>query len=137
MDLSGIAPDGVPVATDGFGNHWVVDVRDGRPAEVLFIAHDPPVVVLQARSVGDFLVQWFETGLDPDGDSPLDAVHEAANQVWRRPPDQWDAREATPARGSRGRARTRPSGGEQLDGQSIERISQRGAEGRHRGGRGQ
>jgi SMI1 / KNR4 family (SUKH-1) len=99
LDLTGIAPDGLPIATDGFGNHWIVDVRDGRPAEVLFIAHDPPVVLLQARGLGDFLVQWFETGLDPDQDSPLDAVHEAANEVWRRPPDQWDARTAEPGTG--------------------------------------
>lgn len=99
VDLTGIAPDGVPVAADGFGNHWVVDVRKGRPAEVLFIAHDPPVVLLQARSLGDFLVQWFETGLDPDDGGPLDAVHEAANAVWRRPPDQWDARTAAPGTG--------------------------------------
>jgi cell wall assembly regulator SMI1 len=99
VDLTGIAPDGLPVATDGFGNHWVVDVRDGRLAEVLFIAHDPPVVLLQARSLGDFLVQWFESGLDTDEDSPLDAVHEAANEVWRRPPDQWDARTAEPGTG--------------------------------------
>jgi hypothetical protein len=99
VDLSGIAPDGLPVAADGFGNHWIVDVRDGRPAEVLFVAHDPPVVVLQARGLGDFLVQWFESGLDPDGDSPLDAVHEAANEVWRRPPEQWDARTAEPGTG--------------------------------------
>ena len=99
VDLAGIAPDGLPVAADGFGNHWVVDIRDGRPAEVLFIAHDPPVVVLQAHSLGDFLVQWFETGLDPDVDNPLDAVHEAANKVWRRPPDQWDAGVAEPGTG--------------------------------------
>jgi cell wall assembly regulator SMI1 len=99
VDLTGIAPDGLPIATDGFGNHWVVDVRDGRLAEVLFIAHDPPVVLLQARSLGDFLVQWFESGLDPDEDNSLDAVHEAANEVWRRPPDQWDARTAEPSTG--------------------------------------
>lgn len=99
VDLTGLAPDGLPVATDGFGNHWIADVRDGRPAEVLFIAHDPPVVVLQARSLADFLVQWFESGLDPDAGSPLDAVHEAANEVWRRPPGQWDARTAEPGTG--------------------------------------
>ncbi|MEV4052021.1 SMI1/KNR4 family protein [Amycolatopsis sp. NPDC049688] len=99
VDLTGLAPDGLPIATDGFGNHWVVDVRDGRAAEVLFIAHDPPVVLLQARSLGDFLVLWFETGLDPDEGGPLDAVHEAANAIWRRPPDRWDARTAEPGTG--------------------------------------
>ena len=99
VDLTGIVPDGVPVVTDGFGNHCVVEVRDGRPAEVLFIAHDPPVVVLQARSFGDFLVQWFESGLDPEEGGPLDTVHEAANEVWRRPPDRWDARTADPGTG--------------------------------------
>lgn len=98
VDLTGIAPDGLPIATDGFGNHWVAEFREGRPAEVLFVAHDPPVVVLQTRSLGEFLVQWFESALDPD-DGSLDRVHDAANAIWRRPPNHWTLHDAKPGTG--------------------------------------
>ena len=49
-------PAGVPVAADGLGNFWVADVRPGAElAPVFFACHDPPVVVLEARSLAAFL----------------------------------------------------------------------------------
>jgi hypothetical protein len=52
---------GVAVATDGHGNFWVVDVEpNGVWGAVFLVAHDPPVLILQARDLATFLVEVFD-----------------------------------------------------------------------------
>jgi hypothetical protein len=61
FEFEALFPCSVPIATDGKGNFWVVDVgSDGAWGTVFFIAHDPPVAIVQARDVGSFLGQVFD-----------------------------------------------------------------------------
>src|SRR5690349_14171555 len=55
--LEEIFPAAAPIATDGTGNHWVVDVDpyDGRWGAVYYACHDPPVIVVQAATFAAFI----------------------------------------------------------------------------------
>ena len=61
-------PSGLPVATDGAGNFWVLDLTPTttESAPVFFVAHDPPVVIYQTPSLGQFLHELFTGGPDVD-----------------------------------------------------------------------
>jgi len=53
-------PRGLPIAADGAGNFWVVDVAsDGSWGPLFFVAHDPPVIVVQAADIASFIDQVF------------------------------------------------------------------------------
>jgi hypothetical protein len=61
FEFQGMFACSIPIATDGAGNFWVVDVGpDGSWRSVFFVAHDPPVALLQARDIGIFVQQTFE-----------------------------------------------------------------------------
>jgi hypothetical protein len=61
FEFEELVPGGVPIAADGFGNYWVVDIEeDGSWKQVLFICHDPPAAVIQARDLASFLDQVIE-----------------------------------------------------------------------------
>ncbi len=70
-------PSGLPIAHDGYGNFWVVDVTPGDDAQapVFFACHDPPVILLQSPGIGHFLHEAFRMHLPPH-ESLVDDVHE-------------------------------------------------------------
>jgi hypothetical protein len=77
-------PHGLPIAGDGFGNFWVLDLpADGRErARVFFACHDPPVVLFQSPSLADFLHETFRM-LAPPHESLVDDVqHDRPFNVW-------------------------------------------------------
>jgi cell wall assembly regulator SMI1 len=79
-----VAPHGVAIAPDGFGNSWVCDVLgDGSWGAVLFLCHDPSVVVIQSRSLAEFIDQVFAWPDPSDWNGLADA---AVSEVWRRNP---------------------------------------------------
>lgn len=81
FEFEAALPFGLPIATDGAGNFWVVDIGpDCAWGPVLFVSHDPPVVVVQARDVTDFIAQACA---DPD---PADRVAAWVSEVWNRNP---------------------------------------------------
>jgi SMI1 / KNR4 family (SUKH-1) len=49
-----VFPSGLPIAADGAGNFWVLDVRPD-DAPLFFASHDPPAVVYLATSVEELL----------------------------------------------------------------------------------
>lgn len=78
-------PFAVPIAHDGFGNYWLVDVTPGTDAlgAVFFLCHDPPVVAYQCGDVAAFLEALAEMTHPPYA-GPLDAVHEEESAaIWR------------------------------------------------------
>jgi cell wall assembly regulator SMI1 len=85
-----IFPSGLPLAGDGIGNFWVLDLTPGESdaTPVFFACHDPPVVLYQSAGIGEFLhelVLLFE----PPHESLVDAVHEdRLFGVWRQNPDE-------------------------------------------------
>jgi hypothetical protein len=70
-------PSGLPIAADGFGNFWVLDLTpdDVEAAPVFFVCHDPPVILYQSPDIGDFLQETFRMLVPPHA-SAVDDVHE-------------------------------------------------------------
>jgi cell wall assembly regulator SMI1 len=85
-------PWALPIAGDGFGNFWVVDLTpEGREtAPVFFACHDAPVILYQSGTIGDFLHEAFRM-LEPPYVSAVDDVHEdRLFNVWRENPGTLD-----------------------------------------------
>lgn len=82
-------PRGVSLATDGFGNYWVVDVHPATGAwgPVYFACHDPPVIVAQSPDLGHFLHEYFNL-VRPGKESALENPTDGAVlEIWSRNPD--------------------------------------------------
>lgn len=81
-------PDGLPLATDGFGNFWLVDLHpeSTRWGPIYFVCHDAPVILYQSDSLEEFLIELFRM-LEPPHESLIDDVHEdRPAHVWRTNP---------------------------------------------------
>ena len=81
-------PFALPIAHDGFGNHWVValSARSTRWGPVWYLCHDPPVAAWQCADVAEFLDGVLRlAGPSPAG--PLEEMHERwASRVWGENP---------------------------------------------------
>jgi len=77
-------PHSVPLASDGFGNFWILDVDPaGNWKEVYYMCHDPAVMVKHSENLADFIGHVNEFGLKLK-DSHLDKVHEkTVMDIWR------------------------------------------------------
>ena len=81
-------PDGLPIADDGYGNFWVVDLHPGTTSwgPIYFACHDAPVILYQADSLEQFLSELFRM-FEPPHQSLIDDVHEdRLAHVWRTNP---------------------------------------------------
>jgi len=90
--LEEVLPSALPIAHDGFGNHWVLDLtpEETDVAPVLFACHDAPVLLYQSPALGDFLHETFRMYVPPHS-SLVDDVHEDKPfQVWRTNPGVLD-----------------------------------------------
>ncbi|MGO8751801.1 MAG: SMI1/KNR4 family protein [Thermoguttaceae bacterium] len=94
-----IFPNGLPIAADGFGNYWVLDLtpETTQVAPVFFACHDPPVILYQSADMASFLSEVCRT-YTPPHKSLVDDVHEdRLFEVWRRNPGVVDQRSASSA----------------------------------------
>jgi hypothetical protein len=85
-ELAELLPCGLPIAGDGFGDFWALDVTPAATdvAPVFFHCHDPPVLIYQSPDLGHFV---HECLLEHSPDSLVAAVHDdAALRVWRERP---------------------------------------------------
>jgi hypothetical protein len=81
-------PYGLPLATDGFGNFWVVDLHpdSARWGPIYFVCHDAPVILYQSDSLEGFLTELFRM-FEPPHESLIDDVHEdRPARVWKTNP---------------------------------------------------
>ena len=95
-----IFPNGLPIAADGFGNYWVLDVtpETTQVAPVFFACHDPPVILYQSADMASFLSEVFRM-YTPSHKSLVNDVHEdRLFEVWRRNPGVVDQRSASTLR---------------------------------------
>jgi hypothetical protein len=83
VGLEELFPAGLPIAHDGSGNFWLLDLTPDAawPAPIFFLCHDPPVVLYQSADLDAFLRETSQ-------DSPLD--EEALFTVWRTNPGTLD-----------------------------------------------
>jgi hypothetical protein len=83
-----VFPHGLPIAADGFGNFWVVDLLPTSQGwgPIYFACHDAPVILYQSPDLEHFLVELFKLS-EPPHKSLVDDVHEDhLFQVWRDNP---------------------------------------------------
>ena len=81
-------PYGLPIAADGFGNFWVVDLLPTTITwgPIYFACHDAPVILYQADSLDQFLRELFRM-FEPPHQSLIDDVHEdRLAHVWHTNP---------------------------------------------------
>jgi hypothetical protein len=81
-------PCGLPIAADGYGNFWVVDLHPHtvRWGPIYFACHDPPVILYQADSLEQYLAELFRK-FKPPHQSLVDDVHEdRLAHVWQTNP---------------------------------------------------
>ena len=87
-----IFPYGIPIASDGFGNFWVVDLNPDSSefGPVYFACHDAPVILYQCKTVGELLAELFKMCVPPHK-SLVDDVHEdRIRNVWSTNPEVID-----------------------------------------------
>jgi len=83
-----VFPHGLPIAHDGFGNYWVVDLAPSSKTfgPIYFACHDAPVVLYQSPDLEHFLVELFEM-VTPPHRSAVNGVHDdELFDVWRKNP---------------------------------------------------
>lgn len=88
FELPEVFPQGLPVAHDGYGNYWVVDLLpDSRSfGPIYFACHDAPVILFQSPTIEHFLLELFKL-FTPPFKSLIDDVHEdRIFDVWRKNP---------------------------------------------------
>jgi hypothetical protein len=86
--LEGVFPHPLPIAHDGFGNYWVLDLASGtsRAAPVYFACHDAPVLLYQGPDLAHFTRELIRMNVPPHA-SAIDDVHEdRLFEVWRKNP---------------------------------------------------
>lgn len=84
-----IFPHPFPIAHDGFGNYWVVDLLPGSTSwgPIYYACHDVPAIIYQCASLSEFLDGFVEMA-QPPHKGPLNFVHEEASfYVWDREPN--------------------------------------------------
>jgi hypothetical protein len=92
FEMDWIFPSGFPIAADGFGNFWVVDLVPGETeaAPVFYASHDPPVILYQSPNIAHYLRETFRLYAPPHT-SLVDDVHEDRPfDVWRKNPGTID-----------------------------------------------
>jgi len=88
FEAEDLFPHGLPIAQDGFGNFWVVDLLPGASCfgPVFFCCHDAPILLYQSPDLSHFLSEVIKMHL-PERGSLVDAVHEDQPfNVWRKNP---------------------------------------------------
>jgi hypothetical protein len=91
-----VFPYGLPIAGDGYGNFWVIDLLPSSHAwgPIYFACHDAPIVLYQSASLESFLTELFKASVPPHK-SLIDDVHEdRLFKVWRTNPSVQSYEEA-------------------------------------------
>jgi SMI1 / KNR4 family (SUKH-1) len=88
VEAGELSPAGIPIATDGAGNFWLLDLTpdDRETAPVFFLCHDPPVFAFQSPTLGDFLYELFRKYEPPQRSLVRDVQEERVHEIWRRSP---------------------------------------------------
>jgi hypothetical protein len=95
-----IFPHALPIAHDGFGNYWIIDLINSSTTwgPIFFACHDAPVIVFQTHSLGHFISEVIRFG-NPPWKSEIDDVHEKYQwRIWEENPGMMTYEEAAQTR---------------------------------------
>jgi hypothetical protein len=87
--LEEIFPFAIPIAHDGFGNYWVVDITSSSTSwgPIYYACHDAPVIVFQTDSLEHFVREIVRFGNEP-WESEINDIHEKYHdRIWKENPD--------------------------------------------------
>ena len=81
-------PHGHPIAADGFGNFWVVDLlpTSSHWGPIYFACHDAPVILYMSPSLDHFLTELFRCCQPPHVSLVNDVHDDLLFEVWRTNP---------------------------------------------------
>ena len=96
MDFSGLMEPmfeelfacGLPIAHDGFGNYWIVDLTADSSSwgPIFYVCHDPPVIAYQCPDIATFIADVLVM-CGPPYKGPINDVHERHSmRIWRENP---------------------------------------------------
>ena len=88
FDGEELFPHALPIAQDGFGNFWVLDLTSTTTevAPVFFACHDAPVLLYQSPDLAHFVREVVQMNVPPHR-SLVDDVHtDRLFHVWRKNP---------------------------------------------------
>jgi hypothetical protein len=82
------SPNGLPIAADGCGNFWVLDLtpQTTQVAPVFYACHDAPVILYQGVDVASFLSELFRMYTPPHKSLVQDVLRDTLFNVWRKNP---------------------------------------------------
>lgn len=88
FELREVFPHGLPIARDGFGNFWVLDLTPHTTAvaPVFFACHDAPVVLFQSPDIATFIAEVFRKNAPPYKSLVDDVPSDRLFNVWRKNP---------------------------------------------------
>jgi hypothetical protein len=92
VELADVSPSGLPIAGDGFGNFWALDLTPEQVdvAPVFFTCHDPPVILYQGPSLGHFLHELLRMYEPPHASLVDDVREDRLFNVWSTNPGTID-----------------------------------------------
>lgn len=96
FEMSDVFPHGLPVAGDGNGNFWVLDLHPSSKdwAPVFYACHDPPVIIWQAKTFEEFVAQLISYSCEEEG-NPIELLSEKyAHQIYHENPNVLSAEKA-------------------------------------------
>lgn len=88
FNFDSVFPHGLPIAHDGSGNFWAVDLLPNSTSfgPIYFACHDPAIILFQSPSLEHFLIETFKLFIPPIK-SLIDDVHEDRFfDVWAKNP---------------------------------------------------
>lgn len=78
-------PCALPLAHDGAGNVWIVDIdSNGNWGKVLYLCHDPAVVAVQSQNLADFLLHIHEYEQEASSSSIEVVMEERVYDIWHQ-----------------------------------------------------
>ncbi|GDX82323.1 hypothetical protein LBMAG42_41340 [Deltaproteobacteria bacterium] len=92
FEFSPAFPYGLPIASDGFGNFWLVDLQpESRTwGPIYFVCHDPAVVLVQSAGLESFLTELVKVNTPPYTSLIHDVREDAIFDVWTTNPGALD-----------------------------------------------
>jgi hypothetical protein len=84
FDLDDLLPHGLPIAPDGLGNVWAIDLlEDSREwGPIYYCCHDAPVMLLQAFTVQQWVSEVVKMYLPPNRSLIDDVCEDRLFNVW-------------------------------------------------------
>lgn len=83
-----IFPNGLPIAADGLGNSWVLDItpQTTNVAPIFFACHDAPIILYQSADIASFLADLFALYRTPPELRFNKIQEDRIFEVWRKNP---------------------------------------------------